>query len=377
MAKNVIFFVHGVGRHAKDWSRIKGGPIHTLVEVSKQYECFNGLDLEKLVDMVEIRYDDIFDQHLQQWANLADTLKTSPANIASFNRVVDLLASVDDDNNLFAQYGGDVILYTAFDLIARRVRLRVNSIISNKITSSLKAAKDKPGPNPEFCIVGHSLGTTIVHDCLQQLASNNWLPAGELDIGDVSMTAGQKQNLHALMQDPANNPYAPGNFIWDSVFMVSNTSRLLHRTEKTPYSSLVQPGKTLRYFINVDHELDPVSKVKRFRIPTDWNRSRAFNITVDHIHQANVHAYAHYLKRPAVHRPLFRTMVPQFGNSCNDQAIQLEKDFPKYAGDFDVADKRAALRKKLNKLKADFTTESIARYRELIKTFSTRIGPLS
>ena len=73
MVKNVIFFVHGVGRHTKGWSRIEGGPIHALVEASKQYDCFNGLKLENLVDLVEIRYDDIFDQHLDQWANLANT----------------------------------------------------------------------------------------------------------------------------------------------------------------------------------------------------------------------------------------------------------------------------------------------------------------
>ena len=377
MAKNVIFFVHGVGRHAKGWSRIEGGPIHALVEASKQYDCFNGLKLENLVDLVEIRYDDIFDQHLEQWANLASTLKTSPVSSASFTKVVDLLSDVNNDKNLFAQYGGDVLLYTAFDLIARRVRLRVNAIISNKITSALKAAKDKPGPNPEFCIVGHSLGTTIVHDCLHQLASNDWLPKGDLVIDDVSMTAKEKENLKALLQNPANNPYAPGNFIWDSVFMVSNTSRLLHRTNKNPYNSLVQPGGTLRYFINVDHELDPISKVKSFKIPSHWDRSRAFNIKVDHIHQANVHGYEHYLKRPAVHRPLFRTMIPQFTNSCNDQARVLEQNFPRYAGDFDVASKRAALKNKLEKLKTDFASESIAKYRELFKQFSNKIGLLS
>ncbi len=156
------------------------------------------------------------------------------------------------------------------------------------------------------------------------------------------------------MQDPGNNPYAPGNFIWDSVFMVSNTSRLLHRTSESPYQSLVQPGKIVRYFINVDHDLYPISKVKQFKIPAAWNRSRAFNIKVDHIHQTNVHGYEHYLKRPAVHRLLFRTMIPQFSNSCNDQALDLERNFPKFAGEFDVSNKRAARKKKVEKLKHDY-----------------------
>lgn len=377
MAKNVIFFVHGVGRHEKGWSKIEGGPVHALVEASKQYDCFNGLDFEKLVDLVEIRYDDIFDQHLNQWAELADALKTSPVKKASFNRVTNLLSSLNDDNNLFAQYGGDVLLYTAFDLIARRVRLRVNSIISNKITTALKQARDKPGPNPEFCIVGHSLGTTIVHDCLHQLASNDWLPKDDVGIDDVKITAAEKQHLQSLMQRPANNPYAPGNFIWDSVFMISNTSRLLHRVDENPYNSLVQPGRAVRYYINVDHELDPISKVKRFNIPASWDRSRAFKIEVDHVHQTNIHGYHHYLKRPAVHRPLFRTMIPQFSNSCNDQAMELEKNFPQFAGEFDVSQKRTAIKNKLEKLKQDYQSEALSKYRELIAQFSNKIGRLS
>lgn len=377
MARNVIFFVHGVGRHAEGWARAEGGPIHALVEASKQYDCLAGLELENLVELVEVRYDDVFDQHLRQWSDLADTLRTSPVKSASFNRVLDLLSSLDDDQNRFAQYGGDVILYTAFDLIARRVRLRVNSILSHKITQALKRARNSPGPNPEFCIVGHSLGTTIVHDCLQQLAANDWLPKDDVDPGDVSMTRAQKDNLAALMQDPANNPYAPGNFIWDSAFMISNTSRLLHRTEANPYRSLVQPGRTLRYFINVDHELDPISKVRRFRTPSSWDRSRAFEIEVDHVHDANVHGYAHYLKRPSVHRPLFRTMIPEFTNACNDQARALEAAFPKFAGEFDLAPKRAALRRRLERLKQDVQSEAIARFRELIEQYTRRIEELS
>jgi len=375
--KNVIFFVHGVGRHADGWSRIEGGPVHALIEASKQYDCFNGLELDDLVDLVEIRYDDIFDQHLNQWANLASSLKTSPATSATFNKVNGLLADLNSDTNLFAQYGGDVLLYTGFDLIARRVRLRVNSIISNTITTALNAAKNQAGPDPAFSIVGHSLGTTIVHDSMHQLATSNWLPKDEPGISDVSMTEQEKEHINKLMRDPANNPYAPNNFIWDSVFMISNTSRLLSRTDKDPYNSVVQPGQAVRYFVNVEHKLDPVCKFKAFHVPSHWNRRRTLNIEMDHVHDINVHGYAHYLKRPAVHRPLFRNMIPEFGNSCNDQAHALEEAFPKYAGEFDVLQKRAELEAKLNKIIAKSNTESLDKYRAMIEEFGKIIGKFS
>jgi len=363
MTKNVIFFVHGVGRHADGWARAPGGPIHALKQAANQYACFQGLDLEDLLDMVEIRYDDIFDAHLKQWAELADELKLSPASSAAFNRVSELLRRVDDDDNLFAQYGGDVILYTAFKLIARRVRLKVNGVISQKVTEALNASRHQPGPDPEFSIVGHSLGTTIVHDSLQQLAMNDWLPQDDAELQQSGLDDKQRAQLGQLMQNPGNNPYAVGNFKWDGVFMVSNTSRLLHQTSDDPYKSLVQPGRAIRYFFNIDHELDPVSKVKRFRVPTSWNRSRAVTVEVDHVHEVNIHGYAHYLKRPAVHRLIFRSLVAEFSNSYNDQARELERVFPKYAPE--IEQKKARIEQEMNQLKQDFENKSLSRLREL------------
>lgn len=376
MSKNVIFFVHGVGRHADGWSRAEGGPIHALIKASKQYDCFNGLNLEDLVDMVEIRYDDIFDQHLDQWDDLASEFKTTAAASTWFNKVTDLLSSVGNDGNQFAQFGGDVILYYAFELIARRVRLRVNSIISQAITSRLESARSQLGSLPEFSIVGHSLGTTIVHDSLHQLASNNWLPRDGVDIKDVNLTVVEEANVNDLLQNPVN-PYSPGNFMWNSVYMVSNTSRLLHRTSLNPYNSLLQPGETTRFFYNIEHELDPISKLKQFKIPHHWNRRRAFYIEVDHIHEVNIHGYAHYLKRPSVHRPLFRNMIDEFDNNCNDQAQALELDFPKFSGEFAISSKRTALKNKLEKLKSEFASNSIAKFQQLIAQYSSKVGKLS
>jgi len=373
MANNVIFFVHGVGRHAKGWSEIKGGPIDALNTAAKQYQCFKDLQLKDLVDLVEIRYDDIFDQHLDQWATLAQTLEPVAGGSQLAKKITDLLSTVNDDRNLFAKYGGDVLLYSGFELIAKRVRLRVNAIISKKITEALAAAKNQAGPNPEFGIVGHSLGTTIVHDCLEQLATNEWLPAGDLSASDITLSPTELTHLQSL-EGRNVNPFGPEAFVWDSVFMISNTSRLLSQTKNDPYHSSVQPGKAIRYFINVDHKLDPISKVKPFRIPSDWDSSRARRVEVDHIHDPNIHGYAHYLKHPNVHRLIFRLLFPQFTNSCNDHAIELAKSFPQYAGQFDVAATRKALEKKANELIENYKNSALAKYRELFEAFNNKIG---
>lgn len=376
MAKNVIFFVHGVGRHASGWSTIAGGPIDALNAAAKQYSCFKGLQLNNLVDLVEIRYDDIFDQHLDQWATLAETIKPVAGGSQLARKITDLLSNVNDDRNLFAKFGGDVLLYSGFELIGKRVRLRVNAIISKKITESLAAAKGKAGPDPEFAIVGHSLGTTVVHDSLQQLATNQWLPAGDLATNDIKLTPAEKSHLQSLGQG-STNPFDPDVFVWNSVYMISNTSRLLHQTTQDPYHSSVQPEKATRYFFNIDHELDPVSKVKRFRIPSDWNQRRAKLVEVNHIHEANIHGYSHYLKHPTVHRRIFRNMFPEFTATCNDQAKLLADAFPQYAGDFDIPAKRNALKKQANALIENYKTAALSRYRELFEEYSKKIGDIA
>ena len=375
MTKNVLFFVHGVGRHAKGWSTQAGGPIDSLNKVARQYQCFKDLELSKLVDLVEIRYDDIFDQHLDQWATLAQSLKPVAGGSQIAGKITDLLSNVNDDRNLFAKYGGDVLLYSGFELIAKRVRLRVNAIISKKITETLAKAKTQAGPNPEFGIIGHSLGTTIVHDSLDQLARNQWLPAADLSAGDIKLTQAEKDHLSSLGRRNTN-PFSPDVFTWDSVYMVSNTSRLLHQTKKEPYKSLIQPGKAVRYYVNIDHELDPISKVKRFRIPSDWDRSRARLIEVDHIHQANIHGYGHYLKHPKVHRPIFRLLFPEFTASCNDHAKLLATSFPQYAGQFDVAAKRNALKKQAKSMIETYKNAGLAKFREEFEEFTKKIGSI-
>ena len=70
-------------------------------------------------------------------------------------------------------------------------------------------------------------------------------------------------------------------------------------------------------------------------------------------------------------------MIPEFSNSCNDQAVELEKNFPKFAGEFDAPGKRAAIKNKLEKLKQDYQSEALTKYRELIEQFSNKIGRLS
>jgi hypothetical protein len=377
MPRHVLFFVHGIGQHAAGWAREAGGPIDTLKKSAALYDCFHGLDLENELDMVEIRYDDIFDAHLDQWAALASELKNAPGGSARFNRVNDLLARVGDDRNTFASFGGDVLLYTGFELIAKRVRLRVNAVIADKVNSAQLAARDQPGATPEFGIVGHSLGTTVVHDSLAQLADNAWLPPDAASLDALALNDQQKKRVADMLRQGAANPFAPPGFVWDCIMMVSNTSRLLCQLAMTPYQSCVKSGAGgyARNFLNVEHALDPVSKLKQFKMPGAWDGG--VQIDVDHIHDPNIHGFGHYLQHPAVHGPLFRLLVPAFTAGCFDKSKELARTYPKWGEAFPPGGPRALLEQKLTQLVTDYRDSSMARLGDLLEDYTKKIGMLT
>jgi len=144
--------------------------------------------------------------------------------------------------------------------------------------------------------------------------------------------------------------------------MISNTARLLHQDTPTPGDSIVRPSFSkaepnpknacLRFF-NVDHVLDPVSKVRRFRAEEVWPHSASrknakdiFNIR--HVHDVNVHALDHYLKHPLVHREIFSTFAPH-RFSFEDFMWAKERtsaggDFPQWGERYLDEDKQEKLR---------------------------------
>jgi len=60
---------------------------------------------------------------------------SSRGNIDWIGEVQSLLDSLGGDRKEYADYGGDVLLYAGFDLVARAVRLRVASVLAVKCSS--------------------------------------------------------------------------------------------------------------------------------------------------------------------------------------------------------------------------------------------------
>jgi len=357
MSKAVLFLVHGIGRHKKGWSGAPDGPVAALEAAMQNYGCFAAGDkLSTYLDVVEIRYDDIFDSVLAQWSNLAASLPAA-AGFDWLDGVKKVLVDCGSDSNTFARFGGDVLLYKGFDLIARAVRLRVNSVITATMHRAYADAAAARHAAPPFAVLAHSMGTAVAQDALYQLANNDWradnttLRQQSQPIANLAtnpaLSAEQSTDFNAVLQDSGRKLPVGLN----SLYLVADTSPLLHRAAGLYSHHQVAPGSfDCGAVFTIAHELDPVCRIGSagFLVP---QRPNALTITVKHLHDKNIHDFRHYLSHPRVHAQLFVRLIPKFLPEFKERAQQMAQSAEwtgfggALAGQADAA--RQALRDKL------------------------------
>lgn len=336
MARNVLFLLHGVGRHSPNWAFDADGPVPALERAAQRYSYFRGRKLSDLVEVVPIYVDDIYDRILKTFNDRIAALNGAGGAPDALKTVLSLNQRATDagSNDLIA-YGADVPLYRGFPLFAKRIQLAVNLRIAKVIAEKSKA---QDGQLPKYVVVAHSLGTAMAHDSIHLLGTENWLDASYSNgPAEAGGDAQGFQDAHRFLTQRFGtaNPFAPGFVDFKSVFMVSNTSRLL-QTICSPDKSLVCPlprGSASAYcqrVYNVDHKLDPISKIVPFRVPAEWPKTGGGQITVEHLHQANVHGFAHYLDNPKVHLEILMDLVDGFEPA--EEEIELVERFPVLGG---------------------------------------------
>ena len=72
---------------------------------------------------------------------------------------------------------------------------------------------------------------------------------------------------------------------------------------------------------SVNHEFDPISHVGG-AFTGSWRPDRK-EVRIQHFHEQNIHAFAHYLSHPAVHCEFFRLLLPAFSGACYQEAQTL------------------------------------------------------
>ena len=372
MAKNTVFLIHGMGVHKPGWTSAKNGPIHTLTEASNHYPGFTTqAPLSDVVEFVEISYDDIFSKILTRWAELANAIngKLPEATPQAIQAITAKLDEIDQPDNWFATHSLDVMLYWGFPLIRRLVQLRVATKLMQTISRHASLAS---GEDRKYALIAHSLGTTVAHDSIHKMAKTAWLGdatnaldvVNELDPEDQVSAS----DLEAAIARFGIHPFGPGIFKFDAIYMIANTSRLLQKAASSAYQSVVKPmfssgGPTTnscRRFINVDHFLDPIGKVRRHRAEEAWPNAFRFGTAKDmfdirHVYDVNVHALEHYLIHPRVHADILFEIAPtRFSNDDYHSAIaRLEPggDFPNWGTGLLDEDLQDRIVEELEKLK--------------------------
>ncbi len=347
-SKNVVFLIHGIGREADDWS---AAPLAELRAAADLSGAFAATPLDDQIQFIPIVYNDIFDLVLARWHQLTTDLRQSGLLLdAPFATLTDVIGDISKPGNTISEYAGDTILYLGFRLVRNAVLLRTISKIVEGITKAYDAYTPGQDREPKFGVVAHSLGTTVAHDALHLLATLPWSnPPPEVahmkaDVGLLNHAGPQGSRIaDAILNAFNTNPAAPARFKFDSIFMISNTSRLLHTTELDPYHSCIYPaeidfpptgGYCNRFYV-VDNRYDFVGLGLKavhcdFRIDNEhWrqhgigNSRAARKIELEHLHQANAHDLAHYLKHPLVYREIFRRFASTYDDAHYDAIPQL------------------------------------------------------
>jgi len=310
MAKNVLFVIHGIGEQRSDWASSPDGPITALNEAAQNYDRFKGKDLSEFIEFIPIRYDDIFDKILKGWGDLGSQLQGLPMAPLVTQAVLKVLEKANDPN-VFLTYGCDVPLYRGFTLFAQRVQARVIAKIARAIADR---ASPTGGAPVQFSVLAHSLGTTVAHDSLHLLGTEKW-PGGDDDAGNAYSTAEERKELgdascalRAKLK-VSGNPFSPEHVRFQHIFMLANTSALLHTTPGDAYSTIVHPlnGGNCTNFYNLTHSLDPISRIAAFTVPGTWKQAQS--AMLNHLYDPNVHGFAHFIRNPDVHLPILAGLV--------------------------------------------------------------------
>ena len=294
MADSVLIVVHGMGNHTE---------ASVMTEVTSSIDSALSLypdsgsnhSATSSIDIVPVAYNDIFDDYRQKVASEAGDLASrlekiggSATPLAGTTNSLNRINMQVGDDDVFLTHWLDVILYR-YTLLSKPIQLRVAQVVADQVSAR---------GSSNVHIMGHSLGTAVVHDSLSRLYS---LPITTSDGDSVPPLKIQQHKL-------------------GGVHMVANVSRLLqHRFKVGVSTSLVKPGEagcTSAYY-EYRHKLDPFTKFRPFD-PTDnevWINHDAYEDVYRLIHdgltavtEANVHALGHYIRNPAVHLPLLKAL---------------------------------------------------------------------
>ncbi|MGX5174360.1 hypothetical protein ACUR5C_10105 [Aliikangiella sp. IMCC44653] len=309
MAKPVLIGLHGMGNHTAD--SFKQEITQTLDQASPNFKAFfkdangNTEPFSQKVEVVCIAYNQTFNQIRQKISQNAGSLKSKLVGIDKATEIANKLIELEADfgeDTFFNTHWLDVILYKTF--YGEKIRADMALALAKEI----KRIKLND-PTTPIVLLGHSLGTAVLHDTLHKLFGPGATGNRKLSIAEYQL---------------------------DAVIMVANVSRLVLGA-KDPYLSLVKPvGGVCNQLINIRHNLDPFTWPRAFdpvNDMPDWIASQNLDfglfrdIKLAAVNDFNTHAITHYLQNPKVYIDLFYTL---FGGDFRPTKKQKDTAFKNF-----------------------------------------------
>jgi hypothetical protein len=287
MTKPVLIITHGMGTHTAE--SFKKDVVDSLNASIALYPSYKSETIEKHCDIVSVEYNDIFDEYRKKLATTGDDLTTVLTSIPGQTGIDTLTENLSKFKNdkLFYTHWLDVILYR-FTVLGEVVRIRLGQAIVKEIAA-------RGGANVN--ILGHSLGTSAIHDTLAKLFNTKY-KLGEID--SLSPSISRIKSCH----------------------LVANVSRLLESFVNVG-NYVVNPGSSgcISYYREYRHKLDPFTLPKAFN-PAEtppWVESEYDLVRIKRLTDLNTHSIKSYLMNPKSHRRLFESIYPSFFPSIFDK----------------------------------------------------------
>lgn len=314
MSQQLVFLIHGMGVHKKDWSN------DTQATLKKAYESYPTLAKTKFTDAYsfhEITYDHLFERIRDAWENEANGVKERLVAMGVTSGLIDTLTRLalsGTGDGFFRTHVLDVIFYRFFPTVRDPVRMFIAKTIQETLQQRVTGSTDKV----TWSIIAHSLGTAVTHDTLHLMYG-------------TSATAGIP-------------PLSVRNFGLHTYLACANVSRILSKgNEIQVFSSRFRPSikpthdAVMRYFLNAWNMFDPFTRPSRFEPSYNWldtptqtaKHARFQDIKTTEIRQKNVHALEHYVENPAVHIPFFRATHDSLGIVSQTEEVNAIKTYRK------------------------------------------------
>lgn len=299
MSQPVIVIVHGMGSFEKpnpgeNTPGTFGGEFIRAANTALGYYDFpDGARIQDQAKIIEIHYNDIFDDMRKKIADSGKTISDFIGAAASgavlghvpglIKEITDFESSLNEDSMIYTHWL-DVIFYKLYP--GAYVRTRVAEALANIISEH--------GVH-DLHIVAHSLGTAVIHDTLHQLYSGHY--ADNDAIPDLSC------DTHKIA----------------SLWMVANVSRLASTVlpVEDPYLSLVKPGTGLcSSLFNFNHTLDPFTLPRGFRreatdgwIDSQLHNLQYFDKRPHLVSEINTHSIEQYIRDPMFNLRFFKVVL--------------------------------------------------------------------